>query len=568
MRKLLLFGNALSASVQRWAGWVVLLLSLVLTLLFWRFSVIELTGDHSIVSSLFLVAGLFSSALLSALVWSLIHTHRIAALMAHEMSETLRRSEERWSLALAGLGAGVTDWNMVTDETLYSPHWYDMLGHTADEIGNSSDEWMKRVHPDDMQHLIKQMELLLAGTVPAATLEFRMQCKDGGWKWVLGHAMVVSRDADGKAQRLIGTNLDIDSRKRAEATRDALFEALGDAGIGLFVLNHGKVVFANSAMMAITGYDIEELKALPDAITAGIHPDERRRVQQIHKQRLAGEQVSLCYETSIVTRSGERREIEMAVSIPSNSNDFHAFGIMTDITERKRLAARLQESHDLLSKISAQVPGVIFQFRLDPGGHFCFPFMSDSVEALYGVPAAEVRADANVLFSYLHPDDAPGITSSFLDSAETMTTWHHEYRVTLPKFGVRWMLGDARPEKLPDGRIVWHGVSTDITETKRMQEALRASEERFRSLTQMGADWYWEQDAAFRFTEISGGTTYEQIKSMSENALGKTRWELLSGHDDPEALDHHRRQVEMHQPFRNFEFSRYDDSGQYHCCPR
>ncbi len=681
-------GTDPSAATQRWAqwtGWIVLAISLSITLVSWRFSGVRLEDGHPAVSSLLLIAGLLISLLLSCLVWALIHIQQLAARMAREMNASLRQSEERWSLAMAGLGGGVTDWNIQTGETVYSRRWKEMLGYAEDEIGSQTDEWMKRVHAEDMPKLSANMQALFDGAISSARMEFRMQCKDGDWKWLLGHALVASRDAAGKPLRLIGTNLDIteskqaeitrDSliaahddagvglyavkgsrivyanepfaaitgysidelkalpdvfalvqpgdverikgirqhhlagddrdrhhqlgiltksggrrdvenavtysadcddfdvlgimidvteRKRAEATRDALLEAHVDAGVGLFALNHGRVVFANPAMAAITGYSIEELEQLPDVIGIGIHPDDRERVRRKHDQRLAGESVSARYETSIVTKSGERREIELAVTATPGNPDFQVLGIMIDITDRKQLAVKLQESHDLLTKISGQVPGVIFQFRLEPDGRYWYPFISDSVEALYGVTAAEVRADANVLFAYLHPEDAEGITGSYMESAHEMTTWHHEYRVVLPKLGVRWMLGDARPEKLADGSILWHGVSTDITEAKRMQEALRASEERFRSLTQMGADWYWEQDENLRFTEIAGGIAYQQIKAVSKNAVGKTRWELLSGHDDPVALENHRLQLERHEPFRNFEFSRYDDHDELH----
>ena len=682
-----LSGAASSATTPRWArwaGWIVLLVSIAVTLLCWRFALTD--ERHSAIGSLLLGAGLLISLLLSGLVWALVHTRQLAARMAQEMSVSLRQSEERWHLAIDGIGAGVTDWNIETGDTLYSKRWRDMLGYAADDIGNRSDEWMKRIHGDDMPKLQANMQALFDGTVPAARLEFRMQCKDGSWKWVLGHAIVVSRDAAGKPLRLIGVNLDISDRKHAESTRDALldahvdagvclfavkdrrvvfanqalavstgysieelrsfpdiiaalahpsdharlarhyaehlsgatasahydvslatksgerrefdvavtstpdnpdFDALGimiditerkraeatrdalleahvDAGVGLFALNHGRVVFANPAMVAITGYGIDELYALPDVISAGIHPDDRERVQRRHDQRLAGDSVSARYETGIITKSGERREIELAVTATPDSPDFQVLGIMIDITERKQLAAKLQESHDLLANISAQVPGVIFQFRLDPDGHYSYPFISDSVEELYGVTPAAVRADADVLFSYLHPEDAEGITTSFMASAQVMRPWHHEYRVILPKLGVRWMLGNARPERLENGGVVWHGVSTDITEMKEMQEALRASEERFRSLTQMGADWYWEQDENFRFTEVAGGSGYEPIRDVSPDVIGKTRMELLSSLDDPAALEEHMRHVGRHESFRNFEFSRHDDQGRLH----
>ncbi len=452
-------------------AWIVLACSLTITLLLWQLTLAELDG-HPGVSTLLLISGLIISLLLSVLVWLLASTRQRTLQMAEALTKSLQESEERWSLALEGLGAGVTDWNIQTGEAIYSRRWREMLGLSENEITNRVEEWQKRVHPDDMPSLTANTQELFDRKVSTASMEFRMACKDGSWKWIRGHAMVASRDADGNALRLIGTNIDITERKHAETTRDALFDAHEDAGVGLFAVNRGRLVFMNSAFCAITGYSTEELKALSD-ISVIIHPDDLERAGRTQKLRLAGKLGTTRHEISIITKSGERREVENAVTSSPNNDEFQVLGLMLDITERKHLSTKLQQSHDLLAKISAQVPGVIFQFRLYPDGRFCCPFISDSVEKIYGISSAKVCADAFALFSFLHPDDAENIAASFQLSAQSLLPWHHEYRVVLPKQGVRWMLGEARPEKLTDESIVWHGFSTDITERKLAEDELQ-----------------------------------------------------------------------------------------------
>lgn len=140
-----------------------------------------------------------------------------------------------------------------------------------------------------------------------------------------------------------------------------------------------------------------------------------------------------------------------------------------DITERKLLSDRLQQSHDLLAKLSNQVPGIIFQFRRYPDGRSCFPFISQTLIDLYGIDPDSVREDAESIFAFQHPEDAAGIAASIAESARTLNAWHHEYRVILPALGLRWRQGDARPELLDDGSVLWHGFITDITERKRAE---------------------------------------------------------------------------------------------------
>ncbi|MBK8003858.1 MAG: PAS domain-containing protein [Gemmatimonadetes bacterium] len=140
-----------------------------------------------------------------------------------------------------------------------------------------------------------------------------------------------------------------------------------------------------------------------------------------------------------------------------------------DVTEQ--VAAR--QSSDLLTRLAQQVPGVIYQYRLHPDGRSCFPFASDAMEEIYEVTPAEVREDATPVFSRLHPDDFDGIVASIRRSAETLEPWRHDYRVVLPRQGVRWRTGHARPERLPDGSILWHGFITDSTAQQLAEQELR-----------------------------------------------------------------------------------------------
>ena len=129
----------------------------------------------------------------------------------------LLRSEERWKYALEGAGDGLWDWNIQTGAAFYSPRYKEMFGYTDADFGTTSDEWSKRIHPDDAPGVFAGLQPYFDGKPGSAIVEFRMLCKDGRWKWTLGRGMVVSRDADGKPLRMIGTNTDIDARKQIEA---------------------------------------------------------------------------------------------------------------------------------------------------------------------------------------------------------------------------------------------------------------------------------------------------------------------------------------------------------------
>lgn len=173
--------------------------------------------------------------------------------------EALKNSEARWKFAIEGAGDGVWDWNITTDDAQYSRRWKEMLGYEEHEVMPTNQEWADRVHPDDKSYVNHTMQNYLAGKSDVYVVEYRLRCKDGSYKWILGRGMVVARDSEGKPLRMIGTHTDITERKEAEhqlriaATAFESFE-------GLMVTDANKVILrVNQAFTSITGYSAEEL---------------------------------------------------------------------------------------------------------------------------------------------------------------------------------------------------------------------------------------------------------------------------------------------------------------------
>jgi len=148
---------------------------------------------------------------------------------ARKLAEAeLRDSEARWKLALESTGDGVWDWYVQTGEEFFSRRCKEIYGFAEDEIPDRSAALDMRTHPDDARQMALDRDAHFRGETTSYVNEHRILCKDGTWKWVLTRGMVITRDAQGKPVRMIGTHTDITDRKEAEATvwRQAHFDPL------------------------------------------------------------------------------------------------------------------------------------------------------------------------------------------------------------------------------------------------------------------------------------------------------------------------------------------------------
>ncbi|MFB2934533.1 diguanylate cyclase domain-containing protein [Aerosakkonemataceae cyanobacterium BLCC-F154] len=139
-----------------------------------------------------------------------------------EMLSALHESETRWQYALEGNGDGVWDWNLQTNELILSQQWKEMLEFGGTEIGTNINDWEKLVHPDDLKGVYQEIEKHFRGETEQLIKEYRLQCKNGTYKWILARGKVIERRENGQPLRMIGTNTDITERKfMEEALRES-----------------------------------------------------------------------------------------------------------------------------------------------------------------------------------------------------------------------------------------------------------------------------------------------------------------------------------------------------------
>jgi diguanylate cyclase (GGDEF)-like protein/PAS domain S-box-containing protein len=194
------------------------------------------------------------------------------ALYKHQMEIKLRQSEERYSLAIQGANDGLWDWNLKTGEIFYSPRWKEILGYDEDEIGSDADDWMKRIHEDDIERFKLDLSNHLAGLTSHFNIEYRLFTKKDGYRWVLTRGLAV-HDEDSIPYRMAGSLTDVTERKHAEQQllHDAFHDTLtGLPNRALFLDRLSRSIErakrSNQADFAVLFFDLDRFKVVNDSL--------------------------------------------------------------------------------------------------------------------------------------------------------------------------------------------------------------------------------------------------------------------------------------------------------------
>ncbi|MGB7087352.1 MAG: PAS domain-containing protein, partial [Phormidesmis sp.] len=146
--------------------------------------------------------------------------------------------------------------------------------------------------------------------------------------------------------------------------------------------------------------------------------------------------------------------------------------------ERQQAAVALQNSQARFRRITENVLGMICRYVLHADGREKFTYVSSQVRELHEVELELVRQEPARLWERVHADDVHRLREDIKLSTETLESIRSEYRLSLPKKGIRWVQLFAQPERLENGDTAWDGVVIDISDRKRTESALQLSEAR------------------------------------------------------------------------------------------
>lgn len=261
---------------------------------------------------------------------------------------------------------------------------------------------------------------------------------------------------------------------RADVRPEQFFRAVVEqAGDGIFISTpEGSYVHVNASGHRLLGYEPHELlgRRIEDVVPERHLAELRSAKSAVMDGEVHGG------EWELARKDGSQLLAEVRAQRLSTG---HVLAVVRDLGPRSHhgdigeLASRLQ-------KLASQLPGVVYQYKLRPDGTSCLPYASDRIWDVYGLRPEDVRDDATPILSLIHPVDLPAVAASVQASAEKLEPWELEYRILSRSGELRWLYGNAIPEREPDGSTLWHGFITDITRRKETERQKAQLEEQLR----------------------------------------------------------------------------------------
>ena len=451
----------------------------------------------------------------------------------------LRESEARWQFALEGPGDGVWDWDVPSNFVYYSHQWKSMLGYEEHEIGNTLDEWDKRVHPDDKPECYRELARHFSNEIPYYQKEHRVLCKDGTYKWVLDRGKVIDWVEEGKPRRVIGTHTDITERKLAEsALRESeikFHSVITESVDGIVITDEdGRIIEYNNAHGKITGQTRDEMIGqfvwdvqFQLSPNRGLVPEFRER--QKRSLQLALETgrapfLSQTQEVPFTHSDGSVRFLQQRSFSMQTKKGWRLGSISRDITERKRSEEALRVSEERYRALYDDNPSMYF--TADASGRI----LSVNKFGLTHLGYMDGELAGQSIFNIFCPDDRANVQQHFSVCLQNpKQTIQIEARKMRKDGTILWVRESACAVHDIQGQLIVLLTCDDITERKRAEEALQASEERSNSLYQLIRlmsdnlpDLVWAKDMEGHFIFVNKATIEKLLIAQdTDEPIGK-----------------------------------------------
>ena len=411
------------------------------------------------------------------------------------IQEALQRSEHNLNLIINTIPA--LAWSARPDGSadFFNQHYLDFVGLSAEQVRGWG--WTVAVHPDDLNSLAGVWHSIMVSG-KAGEAEARLRRFDGVYRWFLFRANPLYNES-GDIVEWFGINTDIEDRKRVEEklqrSEADLLEAQRISQTGSWKLDVSSgAVTGSPEMLRIYGVKPDEDTSNFELWFGRTHPEDRKRMLDLF-ERSKIQKTDYDADYRIVLPDGAVKHIHTnGHPVLNDSGDVVEFvGTNMEITDRKHAEEALWRSEGYLA--DAQRLAHIGVWARNVGSSNSV-YRSQEIYRLFGFDLESGLPSDEAFYGRIHPEDRARLSiKAFHERTPKGADFDLEFRVVLPDGGIKYIRSAGRPVRNMSGEVTEYvGISMDVTERKRAEDELRASEYRHRHIFQANYVSIWEED--------------------------------------------------------------------------
>lgn len=399
--------------------------------------------------------------------------------------EQVRQHRERLALALDATSDAIWDWKINKSKGFYSKRFYSMFGYKPDEFLTEINKWKEYLHPEDAPRVLHCLSEYVETRRDSFAEEFRLKCKDGSYKWVLGRGKIIETDENSKVKRIIGTYQDITERKESEIkvreSEEKLRAVFNQTFQFTALLNrNGQVISVNSTALDFTGISLSDIKGEYFWNTPWWQHSEVEKEKLRKAVYNSFDGTESRYYTTLIKSTGQIFDFDFTLKpiISENNKINYLLAEARDISEILRTEFALKQSEEEL--IEAQ--------KLSNTGSWKYVvsedklYWSDQLYSIFEKDKFTYHPDFNSFLQPVNKNDA-----ELLEKSDIKNTWKNlpfelEFTVDLPHTKSKFIHLIGK-HKIKDNRVYEIvGTVQDITERKIIeQELVNAREQALKS---------------------------------------------------------------------------------------
>ena len=388
-------------------------------------------------------------------------------------------SEETFRVMVETMSEGLGVRNADGVITYVNSRFCEMLGYAPEERGELIGKRVTDLLTPASRERFER-ETVRRRQGEAQSYELEMTARDGRQVATIQSPRAIL-DADGRFLGSFAVITDITAQKRTEAalrvTQFLLDRAPEGAG---WADSQGNLLYMNEVGCSALEYTLEELRTM--RVQDVIPPEFAAIFEEL--TRTLRNQGSTTYEAVHIAKSGRRFPVEVALNCLEFDGKEYFCAFVRDITDRKRAEEALRESEERYRSLFDGVP--VGLYRTTPAGQLLD--VNDSLVRVLAFPDHATLLEANVGDLYFDPEDRHR-WQRIVEAEKGTQVQSFEARIRRHDGRVIWVRFSLRPFRDEEGHVLrYEGALEDITERRRAEDALRASEERFRALVQNASD--------------------------------------------------------------------------------